>query len=213
MPPGRSTCTRRGVTLLEVVLAMGLLVVLTSMTYWFYSSILDTRRRGTLEAQNLRLVRVVLSRIAREIEQASAITTDNGVGIRGEPERIWLSTLRVPDKELAQRRSSRKEPPPGQYDMMKVEYRIVRHPDIVHEDGYEEALGLARVEILVPRADTAQTGEAFEDEERIVGAGAEADAMMEAALEEALFGDEEVDDGPELGDDIEWEELYSKEIR
>ena len=47
MPSTRTTRRHRGITLLEVVLSMGLLTVLPSMTYWFYSSVLDTRRGGT----------------------------------------------------------------------------------------------------------------------------------------------------------------------
>ena len=34
---------RRGVTLLEIVLAMGLLALMSSMTFWFYDSTLRTR--------------------------------------------------------------------------------------------------------------------------------------------------------------------------
>ena len=89
---------RRALTLLEIVLAMSLLVVLSSMTYWFYGSALETRRAGTVRAHRLRLVRVVLDRMAREVRQASMITADNRVGIRGEAERIWLSTLGVSSK-------------------------------------------------------------------------------------------------------------------
>ena len=124
MPRAWATCRRRGMTLLEVVLSMGLLTVLTSMTYWFYSTVLDTRRGGTEEAQKLRLVRTVMDRLAREIAQASVITADGRVGIRGEPERIWLSTIRVPSRDLAAIRSRRKEPEPGEYDLVKTEYKM-----------------------------------------------------------------------------------------
>lgn len=213
MQPRPDRFRYRGVTLLEVVLAMGLLVLLTSMTYWFYSSVLGTQRASTEEAQKLRLMRVVLNRIAKEINQASVITADNRVGIRGEPERLWLSTLRVPSKNLAQKRSKREKPPPGEYDIVKTEYKIARHPEIIHEEGYEVPLGLARVAILIPRADSAETGKAFEDEERIVGSGEEADAIAEALLEEALFGGEEEEAEPTVAEEIQWEELYAPEIR
>ena len=232
---------RRGVTLLEVTLAMGLLVVLSSMTYWFYSSSLETRRRGTDEAYRLRLARVVLGRIANEIRQTSLITSDGRVGIRGEPDRVWLSTLRVPSRELARERLSREEPAPAEYDLVKVEYKIARHPDILHADGYEMPLGLARVELLRPRADSAQSGEAFEDERRVVGgdgdreedreSGRSADeesvgeevagggedgqgeVLDEAALDEAFFGGEpDEEEEPSLVPEIAWEELYVPEF-
>ena len=53
---------------------------------------------------------------------------------------------------------AREEPPPAEYDLVKTEYWIARHPEILHEDGWERALGLARVEHRIPRPDSAQTG-------------------------------------------------------
>ena len=210
--PSSRSRRRRALTLLEIVLAMGLLVVLSSMTYWFYASALETRRNGTVRAHRLRLVRVVLDRMAREIRQASLITADKRVGIRGEPERLWLSTLRVPSKELSKVRSSRAAPPPGEYDLVKLEYKIARHPDILHTDeNWELPLGLARVEIKIPRPDSAQTGKAREDDEVVVG-GAEGDAAFLEQLAESEFVDEEEGEA-QLEPRIEWEELYAPEIR
>ncbi len=225
---GRSTrSTRsRGVTLLEVTLAMGLLVVLTSMTYWFYSSALETREKGTIEARKLRLARVVLDRIANEIRQASMITAGGRLGIRGEPERIWLSSLRVPTRDrMALRRSMLDEPPPPQSDMVKVEYRIARHPDVLDDDGYERALGLARVEHKVPRPNSAESGEAYEDRsgggtsgfEGLAGGaqGQGKDAAAgpdETSTDEELFDEEDDAGNVGLGPDINWEELYAPEI-
>jgi len=205
---------RRALTLLEIVLAMSLLVVLSSMTYWFYGSALETRRSGTIRAHRLRLVRVVLDRMAQEIRQASLITADDRVGIRGEPERIWLSTIRVPSKELSKKRRSREEPPPGEYDLVKVEYKIARHPDIVQEEeNWELPLGLARVEIEIPRPDSAQTGEANEEEKLVVG-GEEGEAAFLEQLAESQFQNEDEKAGDaQLEPRIEWEELYAPEIR
>jgi hypothetical protein len=197
---------------------MSLLVLLTSMTYWFYGSSLETRARGTQRGYKLRLARVTLDRIAREIRQASVITADGRVGIRGEAERIWLSTLRVPSRELSKDDSYREEPPPAEYDLVKIEYKIVRHPEILHEeDGYERALGLARVEHLIPRPDSAQTGQAFEDEQQVLlePQDDQAPAIDDLFFDE-LYADEE--EQPAAGDSvfgpqIQWEELYASEIR
>ena len=214
---------RRGLTLLEVVLAMGILTVVSSMTFWFYASALSTRRQGMSDANNLRLVRVLLNRIATEIRQASAITTDDRVGIRGDAERIWISSVRVPTKASTEDRRWRVQPPPGEYDLVKVSYHIARHPEILEEDeSYEKPLGLTRVEIRVPRPDSAETGEAFEGE---FSAGDAADAeddeavdpteedVVLEALEEAVMEDEEESTGTGLASEINWEELYSTEIK
>ncbi len=219
---------RPAVTLLEIVLAMGILVFVSSMTYWFYSSSLETSEEGTAAAQKLRLMRVVLDRMATEIRQAAVITVDNRVGVRGEAERIWLSTYRVPRQEHSRTRmllemsSVTDEPPPAEYDLMKVEYRIVRHPEVLHQDGYEFPLGLARVETLIPRPDRVQTGKAFEKDERDLEeeneAEDEGEDELENEVEEPLLNGELSGDQEERGDVslepvIEWDELYAPEIR
>ena len=204
---------RRGVTLLEILLAMSLLVTLTSMTYWFYSSSLETNQKGTMEADKLRLARVVLDRITTEIRQASSTTSEDHMGIRGEKESIAISTLRVPTKELSKKRSSRDDEPPGESDLVAVQYKIARHPDVLHDDGYEMPLGLARVEVLIPRAvapGTAGTQQAEPPAEE----SQDGTAPPEEAFLDALFaGDGTDDEGVSLGPDINWEELYAPEIR
>jgi hypothetical protein len=208
---------------------MGLLVVLSSMTYWFYAASLDTGERGTEEARKLRLARVVLDRMATEIRQAAAITADERVGIRGEPERIWLSSYRVPSRGQTESWLLRgaDEPAPGEYDLTKVEYKIVRHPEIIHEEGYEYPLGLARVEILIPRPDRRAAEEEGGGEEEDAGSESEEGADEESAdpvdaltgeedawgFEDALLEEDEEQGDPTLGPDINWEELYAPEIR
>jgi prepilin-type N-terminal cleavage/methylation domain-containing protein len=204
---------RRGVTLLEILLAMSLLVTLTSMTYWFYSSSMETNQRGTMEADKLRLARVVLDRITTEIRQASSTTAEDRMGIRGEKESIAISTLRVPTKELSKKHSSRTAPPPAEFDLVAVQYKIARHPDILHDDGYEMPLGLARVEVLIPRAvapgeaDTGQTEQPAEGSTD--GAAPPEKVLLDELFSEEGTGDKDVS----LGPDINWEELYAPEIR
>jgi type II secretory pathway component PulJ len=211
------------VTLLEIMLAMGLLVVVSSMTYWFYASSLESGREGTAAAQKIRLVRVVLERMAREIRQAATITIDNQVGVRGDPERIWLSTVRVPSREQSEDRTLREGPPPGEYDLKKVEYKIVRHPEILdEEEGFEYPLGLARVEKLIPRPDAAaaaqkalEEGESDESDssEEPSDGEEEEEGDTEILPDELLASDEEEVGDADLAVDIEWDELYAPEIR
>lgn len=212
---------RRAVTLLEVVLAMSILVALTSMTYWFYGSSLETRERGGAEAQRLRQVKAIMERMAREIRQASAISTNQRVGIRGEAERIWLHTARVPTREAVEDRRATSTKGATEYDLVKVEYKIARHPDLLNEEGWELALGLGRLEIAVPRADSAQTGEAFEDRgpRRTGGRTAEGggnDPLVqatEAELDEEFFGRAAGSDTINLADEVQWSELNAPEIK
>lgn len=206
---------RRAVTLLEVVLALGILGFVSNLTYWFYASSLQTNREGTAAAQKLRLARVALDRIALEIRQAAPIKVDGRVGIRGEAERIWLSSYRVPTRAQSKERGLRDRPRPGEYDLAKIEYKIVRHPEIEHPDGYEMPLGLARVEIMIPRPDPRPRLEEGEEEEKGGGAsgeGGERGLAGNLPLEDFLFGDED-DNQADLGPEIQWDELYAPEIR
>jgi len=215
----RSRARRPAVTLLEIVLAVGLMVVLSSMTFWFYSASLETRERGTREAQKLRLVRVVLDRMREEIRQASLISAPDRVGIRGEGERIWLSTLRAPDKDVVREFRYDEDALIAQTDLTKVEYKIARHPEILDEDGFEEALGLARVELVGARLNSAETGEAFEDrratsDSRRISSPLTDDALRNQAEQEAALADEGDRAGSVgAGPDVAWEELYAPEIR
>lgn len=204
---------RYGFTLLEVILSMTILVMLSGMTYWFYASVLETRKTGTAATYKLRLARVVLDRISTEIRQATAISSGRLAAMLGDREHIVLSTLRLPGKELSRDRTLREEPPPGEYDMVKVEYRIVRHPEIKHDDGWERSLGLARIERRIPRAIAPvkeleqEASEEGADEEDV---GAEA---VNLSFEDFFLSDENEDVGsPDLGPDIEWQELYAPEI-
>jgi len=221
---------RRGVTLLEVVLSMGILIFLSSMTYWFYSSSLESSRHGTAAAQRLRMVRVILDRMAREIRQAAVMTTNDKVGLVGDAEQIWVTTYRVPTREQSRERRTREDPAPPEYDVVTVEYKIVRHPEIQHEDNYDLPLGLARIERLFPRPLPRLTDEELAEEDGLYGDGEDAeegDEFPEAgdeakddeafadAIEEAFLKGEEAEEmgDPSIGLDIRWDELYSPEIR
>ena len=215
----RGATRRRGLTLLEVLLAMGILAVVSSMTYWFYSSSLKTSRDGTKAAYKLRLARVVLDRITTEIRQTTAMSVDNRVGLRGDTEHVWLTSFRVPRREATMVLDAEVDEVIPEYDLKTVEYKLARHPEILHEDGYELPLGLARVEALIPRR------------QQVVVSGLDEDFPADGEGVEGESGDAPVDDGEfalelgedsldadgrqgvTLGPDINWEELYAPEIR
>ncbi|MCH7924910.1 MAG: prepilin-type N-terminal cleavage/methylation domain-containing protein [Planctomycetes bacterium] len=226
----------RGMTLIEVVLAMGLLAVLSSLLYWFYASSLATRHEGVLESQKLRLSRIVLERIVGEIRQAAMVPSEKGVAIRGDAEQIRLTTIRTPDRELYREhylaRTRDYESRRVEYDIVKVAYHIVRHPEIQDEDGYDLPIGLGRMEIRIPRPEQLVFGEAFDDHGRSNNRrsedgnsdedsefGPENDSQAELddevldAFDKALFGEDDESAGVGAADLINWEELYAPEIK
>lgn len=201
---------RRAVTLLEVILAMGILSLVTSMTYWFYAASLKTNREGTERARKLRLSRSVLNRITREIRQSTTMTTDNRQGLSGEAERIELTSFRVPSRELSKERRSRDDRPPAEYDLTRVEYKIIRHPEVEHPDGYDYPLGLSRVEAKVPRRVHAPEALLDGEEQQTQPLGDEASSFLSDLLGE---DGSSASGGVDLGPRIDWDELYAPEIR
>lgn len=210
---------RSGLTLLEVVLSMGLLVLVSAMTFWFYASVLETRERETERARTFRLARVVVGQIADELRQATAIAIGSASGASGGPEHIRIATLRVPAKDLLRRRSILDEDKEGESDLVVTEYRIARHPDIVHEDGYELPLGLARLEFKLPRSPAEERGAGDRGGEESGEAfgllGGEPGAGEDEFAGEFDFSEETEDDfgDASLEPDINWEELYAPEIK
>lgn len=194
-------------TLLEVMLSMSLLVVLSSMTYWFYFTSLSSKARGTERASDLRLMRTVLRRISEEIRQAVVQTGDFGLGISGDREAIEITTVRVPRRELARERSTREPPPELEYDLVKVQYKIARHPDVLHDDGWEQPLGLARIERRVPR----RLGS-----KRSLGGETDVDSAQPGTTDDFLRdtpgSSEDAGGEASLGSEINWEELYAPDI-
>lgn len=232
----RARHRRSAVTLLEIVLAVGLLISLTSMTYWFYSSALATRKGGVAEAHKLRLARVVLDQIATEIRQVSSVTGDYGTGLLGDKERIRIVSRQVPASDLS-RVSFPITQKSEEYDLIYTEYKIARHPEIQDDDGWELPLGLARIERRIPRPEPVlqNTGEANSGDNGGTGAdtsggqGAQAGQdsaagpqsqggggsffeQLRADEDDELSGDANVG-APGLGPQIDWEELYAPEIR
>lgn len=232
----QASSVRRGLTLLEVVLAMGLLTMLSSLTYWFYYSTLESRRQGVGEAQRIRLARVVLDRIVTEIRQSATIASDKGGGLLGDPEQIRLTTLRTPDRQQYGDQLRYGESAGTASDVVKVAYHIVRHPDIKHEDGYPLPLGLGRMEARIPRPEgytfggssmdnpadqqtdqqTDQQDEESKETEEEQGNESTQDEAVENLSDtflNALFGDEDKSAGVGAAAEINWEELYAPEIK
>lgn len=190
----------RAVTLLEVMLSVGILIFLSSMTLWFYSSSLDTSRRGIADAQKIRLMRVVLDRLSDEIRQAAFISSEEGSGILGDSEEIRLSSYRVPTRRLLPLREIRSRPPPIEFDLSILEYRILRHPDIEHEEGWDLPLGLSRREFRVPRRLPRLPDELQLGEPRL-------------ATDDAEESDTEAEGDPSVEPQVDWDRIYAPEIR
>ena len=137
---------RRAITLLEIVLATGILVPMLGIVFWFYSSSLETRARSLAKIRDTQLSRVILDRIVRELRQSTGFVGGYGTGIYGTRHKISMNTVVIPDKALVERRGIRERQRPGQFDLRQVDYYIAWDDVNIDEEGDPRALGLMRRE-------------------------------------------------------------------
>ena len=90
----RSGGARRGMTLLEVIIALSLTALLLTGVYVFYSNTLRTRDAADELTKDTQLARVTLTRIADDIRHAGGYTPGFGVGLTGERESITIYRYR-----------------------------------------------------------------------------------------------------------------------
>jgi len=142
---------RRGLTLLEVLLAMGLIVLVSSMMFMFYDQTLRIRDHVHRAVSKGYLARTIAHQIAEEIQAANGFLVDAGPGIKGTERMIMLQTVRMPDKKIFRKLSIKDDPPPAESDIRQVQYYLAYDDEETHDypDGTEadKPLGLVRREI------------------------------------------------------------------
>lgn len=154
MPPLRSgmggPARRRAVTLIELVLALGLVTLIATVMFMFYDLSLKTRDTGTRRIMDSNLARAIAMRIADEIRSANGFLGTTP-GVSGKERLITLQTVALPDKMLFHRRAIQDTPPPAESDIRQVQYYLAYDYDQAHTypDGTAgpAPLGLVRREI------------------------------------------------------------------
>jgi len=150
-PMSKARQTRRGMTLLELLLAIGLMVIMTGLMFSFYAVTLRTREHGTRIMVDTQLCRTVALKIADEIRSANGFLQGLGPGIGGNSRIIRLQTVVLPDREQFLTRDIQDEPLPARSDIRQVAWYLAYDPDQTHvyADGNEGPLplGLVRREI------------------------------------------------------------------
>lgn len=145
------TFARRGITLIELLLALGLITLVSAMMFLFYEATLSARDRGMRVMIDSQLTRVIAMKIAEEIRSANGFIKALGPGISGDDRLITIQTLAIPAKELMLRRTIKDDPLPAQCDIRQIQYYLAYDEDETHSypDGTEASapLGLVRREI------------------------------------------------------------------
>lgn len=123
---GHHNSIRQGVTLLEAVLALGLMVVLLGGVYSFYFTAMKARETGKQYARDVMTARSILATIALEVRQAVDITPGDGQGFQGDKDSITIVTTRIPERyAFHDIDSMQEELPPGQADWMRITYQLL----------------------------------------------------------------------------------------
>lgn len=141
---------RRGLTLLEVVLALGLITLMAGAMFAFYDVTLRSRDWGTRRITDGNLARVAAMKIAEEIRSANGFLP-GAPGVSGKEHLITLQTVVLPDKDVFVRRKIQEDAPPARSDIRQVQYYLAYDPEASYEypDGSINfaPLGLVRREI------------------------------------------------------------------
>jgi hypothetical protein len=147
----RGCLRRRAMTLLELLLALGLIVLVSAMMFLFYDICLRSREKGNKLISEGHLARVIANKIADEIRSSNGFLLNAGPGVNGTERMITLTTTVLPDKELFNRRGIKDEPLPGQTDIRQVQYYLAYDQGRAHSYPNDEQgpapLGLVRREI------------------------------------------------------------------
>jgi hypothetical protein len=138
-------------TLLELLLALGLITLVMTIMFTFYNITLKTRDRGVKMITDGGLARAVALKMADEIRSASGFLGNGMSGVGGTDRVITVQTVVLPDKEMFKPRGLKDKVLPAQSDIRQVQYYLAYDDEEDHEypDGTTgpAPLGLVRREI------------------------------------------------------------------
>jgi len=178
-------CAGAGVTLLEVIIALGLMGMLLSGVYVFYTNILGTRDAADKMTTDVQLSRVTIMRIADDIREAAGYVPGFGIGLTGDRHSIQLYRYVLPETDVFNEYEiGFEELPPAKADLRRIEYRLLWDEEKEDINGDPICHGLFRTvqhtlnQIFVQEGDEgSMADEAGEEEAAAVPAGLETELM------------------------------------
>lgn len=137
---------RRGFTLLEVIIALGLMVAMMGGVYEFYLTTMHARQASVDSMREVLLMRTLLEQIADEIRQATNIVPGDGTGFIGTDEQLTIVRTRLPDRSSYDtfNNAFQGTASPGRQEITRVSYYRERDTQVQDEDGTDMCRGLVR---------------------------------------------------------------------
>jgi len=136
----------RGVTLLELLLAVSLLLLTMGALFGFYGVALRATSEASEYTMRSREARVILQQIARDIRQAAVSPSGGGAPLRGTMHSITIRTVSLPDPALMLEYGLDEEPPEPSADVRQIEYFLAVDEEETDEQGNPTVVGLVRRE-------------------------------------------------------------------
>jgi prepilin-type N-terminal cleavage/methylation domain-containing protein len=182
---------RQGFTLVEILLALGLVAILCGMMFGLYRSCADSRTVVRKELEELRIIRTVMNQIARDLSSAVALKQLN-IGMDGSPDAAEWVCVGLPARRAWAEAALGEERPTPEADLRMIGYRL----RLDETTGEPLVVGIERtLERLV-------TGESTSRPSRGDG------GMGESAYEAATRKQEE--EAKEEGEETEEERIETK---
>lgn len=143
---------RRALTLLEVLLAIGLMVLVSLLLFSFYDQVMRTRESSLKVTTAGYLAKMVAHQIAEEIRASNGFMSTLGPGVTGKERFISFQTVTLPDRKLFRQRGIEELPPPAECDIRQVQYYLAYDQDdenYTYPNGTtgKAPLGLVRREV------------------------------------------------------------------
>jgi hypothetical protein len=163
------TARRRGLTLLEVLLSLSLIILMLSGIFGVYMTTLQARKEGSQIARDVLQSRALLERIADEIRHATDIVPGDGIGFRGDKHSITIVRTRLPENYAYTEYDDTilSNNPPPQLDQIRIIYELRQDPTEVDAEGVPIVYGLVRTQQKVfdpnPEFTVAQDADSLAD--------------------------------------------------
>lgn len=133
---------RRGLTLLEILLALSLTVAMLVGVYIFFVNIMRARDTADKLTKDVELTRVTLNRIANDIRQTATYIPGFGVGLFGDRHSITMFRVGMPEDPYREVDWKLGNVPAVRADVRKVTYSLLTTEEHLDDDGEPICYGL-----------------------------------------------------------------------
>lgn len=143
----RHTSRRFGLTLLEVILAVSIIVIMMTVMLTFMWRTLQIREQVILDADHAQVARLFLERISDELrgvlggEELRFPVEQRLIGTRRS---IEFLTTEMADRSQYEFYDESEEPPPARHDVQWVSYALWVEEEMTTEDGNPMVGGILR---------------------------------------------------------------------